>query len=265
MEFLGFLSSILMGMVLGLIGGGGSILTVPILVYLFAQTPTLATGSSLFVVGFTAFAGAVGFIKTGTVRLKESVFFAAPSILGVLGARKILFPLIPQQIRLLDGVVLSRDILLMIVFAVLMLTASLKMLRASGAAVKRVPESSYSRLAFQGFFVGLVTGFIGAGGGFLIVPALVFVLGFKMQEAVGTSLLIIAGNSLVGFLVAMDTIEGLRWDILLPVTALAIAGMFLGKRFQGSFSESHLKRAFGIFVLVVGSFILADQVIRTVA
>lgn len=265
MEFLGYLSSILMGMVLGLIGGGGSILTVPILVYLFSQTPTLATGSSLFVVGSTAFAGSIGFIRAGTVRVKESFFFAVPSILGVLGARKIFLPLLPQQFLLFDSVVLSKDILLMVLFAVLMLTASLKMLRTSGTTARRVADSSYLQLVLQGLFVGSVTGFIGAGGGFLIVPALVFVLGFKMQEAVGTSLLIIAGNSLIGFLLTMDKMEGLRWSALLPVTALAIAGMFLGKRFQGSFSEAQLKKSFGVFVLLTGAFILADQVIRTIS
>ncbi|MBS1968723.1 MAG: sulfite exporter TauE/SafE family protein [Bdellovibrionales bacterium] len=265
MEFLGYVSSVLMGMVLGLIGGGGSILTVPILVYLFAQTPTLATGSSLFVVGSTAFAGAMSFIKAGTVRVKESLLFAVPSIVGVLGARKIIFPLIPQRIFLFDDVVLSKDILLMILFAALMLIASLKMLRAPGATQERGQDLNVFQLVSQGLFVGLVTGFIGAGGGFLIVPALVFVLGFRMQEAIGTSLLIIAGNSLIGFLVTMEEIEGLRWSILLPVTLLAIAGMFLGKRFQGSFSEAQLKKSFGIFVLLIGSFILADQVVRMIS
>jgi len=265
MVFLGYVSSVFMGMVLGLIGGGGSILTVPILVYLFAQPPAIATGSSLFVVGMTALAGATKFIQGGKVRVTESLFFALPSVVGVLSARRILVPLIPQSISIYKEIVLSKDILLMALFAALMLVASIKMLKSSSQASFENAKSSSVLLSLQGLLVGLVTGFIGAGGGFLIVPALIFILGFKMQEAVGTSLIIIAINSFVGLLASLGAADSLRWDILLPITGLSIGGMLLGNRFQGKFSDHQLKKSFGVFVLVIGSFILADQIFNTIS
>jgi len=263
MELLGYVSSAFMGLVLGLIGGGGSILTVPILVYLFGLTPVVATGSSLFVVGTTAMTGVLRFAKSGNLRIREGLFFALPSVVGVLVARRILLPLVPAHLFEIGGMVVTKDILLMLLFAALMLVASLKMLRSSGAPVVGTkPETmNVPGVILRGFLVGLVTGFIGAGGGFLIVPALVFLLGLKMSEAVGTSLLIIALNSLVGFFGSLGA-EPLHWQILLPITALAVGGLFLGGKLQKKFSEAQLKKSFGWFVLIVGGFILLDQVLR---
>lgn len=267
MEFIGYFSSAFMGVVLGLIGGGGSILTVPILVYLFGLAPVAATGSSLFVVGTTAFVGALGFIRSGRVRFKESLFFAIPSVAGVLVARRLILPHVPAQLLELGGFTLTKDIFLMLMFAALMLVASTKMIRgnrkASTESGERDAAPAVSTLALRGFLVGSVTGFIGAGGGFLIVPALIFLLGFKMPEAVGTSLMIIAVNSLVGFVGAMGVTESpLVWELLLPVTGLAVMGLWAGTKLQKHFTDSQLKKSFGWFVLVIGSLILLDQILR---
>lgn len=263
MEFMGYVSSAFMGLVLGLIGGGGSILTVPILVYLFGLTPVAATGSSLFVVGATAMSGALRFAKNGGLRVKEGLYFAVPSVVGVLLARKLILPLVPAQLFNVGGLIVTKDILLMLLFAVLMLLASLKMLRGSGSrSVDSKPVTlNFSGFILRGLLVGLVTGFIGAGGGFLIVPALVFLLGLTMTEAVGTSLLIIALNSLIGFFGSMGA-EPLHWNILLPMTGLAVGGLFLGGLLQKRLSEGQLKRSFGWFVLIVGGLILVDQLLR---
>lgn len=263
MEFLGYVSSAFMGVVLGLIGGGGSILTVPILVYLFGLAPVLATGSSLFVVGTTAMTGALRSAKNGNLRIREGLFFALPSVIGVLSARRLILPLVPARLFDIGGMVVTKDILLMLLFAFLMLLASLKMLRSSGPRTQEINTTKLNvpGLILRGLLVGLVTGFIGAGGGFLIVPALVFLLGLKMSEAVGTSLLIIAVNSLVGFAGSLGN-EPLYWQILGPMTVLAVIGLLLGSRLQKKFSEDQLKKSFGWFVLVVGGLILLDQVLR---
>lgn len=261
MELLGYVSSAFMGVVLGLIGGGGSILTVPILVYLFGLTPVAATGSSLFVVGATAMTGALRFAKSGKLRFQESLLFAIPSVVGVLLARKLILPLVPAHLLVVGGFSITKDILLMLLFATLMLLASLKMLRGSTPSLQEpIATSRTSSLVVRGLLVGLVTGFIGAGGGFLIVPALIFLLGFKMAEAVGTSLMIIAVNSLVGFIGSMGT-ETLHWQILLPMTVLAVFGLLVGIKLQKRFSEGQLKKSFGWFVLLVGGLILLDQIL----
>lgn len=263
MEFIGYVSSAFMGIVLGLIGGGGSILTVPILVYLFGFTPVVATGSSLFVVGTTAVTGALRFAKGGKLRVREGLYFALPSVVGVLAARRLLLPLVPPQLFEFGGMAITKDIILMLLFASLMLLASFKMLRGSTPVVlgSDKPTLNIPGLVSRGLLVGLVTGFIGAGGGFLIVPALVFLLGLTMSEAVGTSLLIIAFNSLVGFVGGRGA-ESLPWDILLPMTALAIGGLLIGGWLQKRFSERQLKKSFGWFVLIVGGLILIDQFLR---
>lgn len=263
MELLGYASSAFMGVVLGLIGGGGSILTVPILVYLFGLTPVVATGSSLFVVGTTAMTGALRSAKGGNLRIRKGLSFALPSVVGVLLARKLLLPLVPSRLFDVGDLIITKDIFLMLLFAALMLMASLKMLRSSGphSQDRKSENLNIPSLILRGLLVGLVTGFIGAGGGFLIVPALVFLLGLKMSEAVSTSLLVIALNSLIGFAGSLGS-EPLHWQILVPMTVLAVFGLFIGGRLQKKFSEKQLKTSFGWFVLTVGGLILLDQILR---
>lgn len=258
MELLGYFAAVLMGLSLGLIGGGGSILTVPILVYLFSVEPVLATAYSLFIVGSTALVGGVNYLRQGEVDVKTGLIFAVPSFIGVYLTRAYVVPGLPDVIFKSSGFELTKPMLIMMVFAVLMILASISMIRSS-APKKKAELSPMLRgllIATEGLIVGGITGFVGAGGGFLIIPALVVLIGLPMKRAVGTSLFIIAIKSLIGFTGDLQHQPYLDWQLMLTVTAIAVVGLFIGVRFSRKVPEKQLKKAFGWFVLVMGLFIL---------
>ncbi len=260
----GYLASILMGLSLGLIGGGGSILTVPILVYLF-QVPVLeATAYSLFIVGLTALVGGLSSYRRGDVDLRTGLIFAAPSFLGVFVTRSWIVPSLPDPIMALSGFAISKPLFIMVVFAVLMLAASVSMIRSNKttAPIAALPLTAIKRnilIALEGLVVGSITGLVGAGGGFLIIPALVLLVGLPMRIAVGTSLFIIAIKSLLGF--TGDLRNGLAadWQLLFSIVGLAVIGILVGGTFAKRVQEAKLKKAFGYFVLLMGSVILFQQ------
>lgn len=263
MAVLGYLASVLMGLSLGLMGGGGSILTVPILVYLFGLSPIVATGDSLFIVGLTALVGGIFYFRRGEVDLKTGALFALPGFLGVFLARSWLVPSLPDPILSVGTVVITKPLFIMAAFAVLMMTASLSMIRGRKEVSARPQMSSGKKLTLilgQGFFVGVVAGFVGAGGGFLIIPALVILVGLPMKMAVGTSLFIIATNSLIGFLGDLQRQRETDWRLMLTIAAIAIVGLFLGMGLSSKVSEKALKKGFGYFVLMMGIFVLFDQI-----
>jgi uncharacterized protein len=265
LEIFGYIASVAMGLTLGMIGGGGSILTVPILVYLFAAEPLLATSESLFVVGSTALLGGLMALRAKEARLKTVFQFALPSFVGVYLMKQWILPSIPEEIFQVGSFHLTKALLVMLVFAILMLLASLSMIRRKNKANATSFEESpnaFAKIMLQGFFVGNVTGLVGAGGGFLIVPALVNLLGLNMKSAVGSSLLIIAANSLFGFAVAMSSGLLPTWDILIVILALSLVGLVIGRYFAKSVSDTNLKKSFGYFVLVMGTLILLDQIHR---
>lgn len=262
MELIGYLSSILMGLSLGLIGGGGSILTVPILVYLFKVNPITATAYSLFIVGLTALVGGVSYLKKKEVDLKTGFIFAVPSFIGVYLTRAYLVPSLPDPVFQIGSFSFSKPLLIMLVFAVLMVVASLSMIRTK----KDTPKAELSNTAkfllisLEGFVVGGVTGFVGAGGGFLIIPALVVLVGMPMKIAVGTSLFIIAAKSLIGFIGDVQHQNTIEWPLLFTITGIAVVGLFIGMMLTKKVSEKGLKKGFGYFVLLMGTFILFDQI-----
>ncbi len=266
MELIGYIASIFMGLALGMIGGGGSILTVPILVYLFEINPITATGYSLFIVGSTALVGGLFYLKKGEVDLKTGFIFAVPSFIGVYLARAFIVPNLPDPAFTLGSLAFPKPLLIMLVFAILMLAASVSMIRvkkenAKGAALS--PASRFLLIALEGLLVGAVTGFVGAGGGFLIIPALVVLVGLPMRIAVGTSLFIIATKSLIGFVGDLQQKnQHMDWQLLFSISAIAIAGLFIGMAVSKKVSEKGLKKGFGYFVLMMGAFILIDQIRR---
>lgn len=204
MELLGFIIAALVGISLGLIGGGGSILTVPLLVYVMGVNPLLATSYSLFIVGSTSMIGAVDNYRKGFVQIKTALLFGLSSVSTVFITRKFILPIIPKHIANIGNYDLTENVLTMILFALLMLLAAIAMLRNGHEKVtgKKVPTGSHnyinlSKLLLYGIAIGLATGLLGAGGGFLLIPTLVILVGLPMKEAVGTSLLIIALNSLI--------------------------------------------------------------------
>lgn len=258
MEVLGYIASLFIGISLGLIGGGGSILTVPILVYLFQVNPKLATTYSLFIVGLTASFGAIRHYKMGNIKVKSAMYFAIPSLITLLLVRKIVLLRIPEIIPITEWYSISRGMVIMVLFAILMILASYSMIRKQ----KNVPNESQIKplhLMVIGAIVGMITGFLGAGGGFLIIPALLFFAKMQMKQAVGTSLLIIGFNSLLGFL--GDVINGVEMDyiFLLSIAFIAGIGIFIGTFLSKKMDGAQLKPIFGWFVLVMGIYIIAKE------
>lgn len=261
MEYFGYFSSILIGISLGLIGGGGSILTVPVLVYIFGMDAVAATVYSLFIVGLTSAVGTVNYFRKGLVNIKTALVFGIPSIAGVFFARRFIVPAIPEHVFNIGTYIITKHILLMLLFALLMIGASYSMIKK--AVIKNeagVADNgfNYPLIIIQGFSVGIITGMVGAGGGFMIIPALVFMLKLPMKEAIGTSLLIIAVNSLLGFFGSADYI-GVQWMFLLKISAFAIAGIFAGIQISKNIDGTKLKPAFGWFVLAMGIYIIVKE------
>lgn len=261
MEIVGYIASILIGVSLGLIGGGGSILTVPVLVYLFSVEPVMATAYSLFIVGLTSAVGSVNFFQQGLVNVKTAVIFGIPSIAAVYLTRAFIIPAIPSQIFTLGEFVVTKSILLMVLFAVLMIAASYSMIKkdkkADGEEAKK-QEFNYPLILLEGSIVGILTGLVGAGGGFLIIPALVVLSKLPMKEAVGTSLAIIAAKSLLGFTGDLGKTE-IDWMFLVLVSVFAITGIFVGSSLSKKIDGKKLKPAFGWFVLVMGIYIILKE------
>ncbi|WP_016990492.1 sulfite exporter TauE/SafE family protein [Flavobacterium sp. ACAM 123] len=262
MEYIGYLASIIIGLSLGLIGGGGSILAVPILVYLFKINPEQATSYSLFIVGFTAMIGSFSHYKLGNLKIKSALVFAVPSILSLLFIRKIILPLLPDILFSIDDFYITKNILIMIVFAFLMIATSVSMIRKS-KKITETKEINFLILALIGLFVGLIIGFLGAGGGFLIIPALLFFANLPMKQAVGTSLFIIFINSLIGF--GGDLLGGieLNFHLLFIISTMALTGMLIGTQVSKKIDGAKLKPAFGWFVLVMGLYIIVIELFFT--
>lgn len=263
MEVFGYIASILIGISLGMVGSGGSILTVPVLVYLMHINPLLATTSSLFIVGTTSLAGGLRAYSKKLVDFKAVTEFGIPSIFSIFITRHYLLPALPDQLFTIGKEVISKEIFLMVVFAILMVIASVTMIRSHPheiitAATGQERHNKVIPLIFLGLFIGVVTGLLGAGGGFLIIPSLVLFLKLPMKIAVGTSLLIIAINSLFGFLFSLKQFE-YNWTILLSFTALAIAGIFIGSKLAEKISSAALKKGFGWFVLIMGVYIIIKE------
>lgn len=266
MELLGYVAALLMGLSLGLIGGGGSILTVPILVYLFKIDPVSSTAYSLFIVGLTALVGGFTYLKKGDVDIKTGFLFATPSFIGVYLTRAFVVPSIPEQLFGFMNFQMTKSLLVMLVFAVLMVVASLSMIRGrkkSGAKKANLSPLQRSLLiVVEGLVVGGITGFVGAGGGFLIIPALVLLVGLPMKIAVGTSLMIIAVKSLIGFIGDLQHGITLDWPLLFSIVGLAVVGLAIGVVLSPRVKEDRLKVGFGWFVLIMGTGILLDQILK---
>jgi uncharacterized membrane protein YfcA len=262
LHLLGYASSFLIGISLGLIGGGGSILTVPVLVYLLGVEPVMATAYSLFIVGLSSLVGTYPKYREGLVDLRTAVVFGIPSIVAVFATRKFIVPAIPAQLGDLWGMEVTKGMLLMVLFSVLMVAASVSMIR-NGPPRRQESASAdrafnYPLILLEGAVVGLLTGLVGAGGGFLIIPALVMLSGLPMKQAVGTSLLIIAAKSIIGFLV--DATEyAMDWRLLAIVSIIAIAGILAGNALSRRVDGDRLKKGFGWFVLAMGLYILIRE------
>ncbi len=260
-EIIGYALSTLVGISLGIIGGGGSILTVPILVYVFGLGPEISTSYSLFIVGLTALAGSFNYYKNGLVNMKAALIFSVPSLIAVFLTRKFIMPALPDVIFKLGSFQYSRPMFIMTVFAAMMIAASVSMIRKSKLPdpAKLKPGHHYTLIFLEGIIVGVLTGFVGAGGGFLIIPALVLLAGIPMKEAVGTSLLIIAIKSLLGFTGDISAGVNIDWMFLAIVSVFTVAGIFAGSTLAKKIHADKLKPAFGWFILLMGIYIMLRE------
>lgn len=264
MGLLGFILAAIVGISLGLIGSGGSILTVPILVYVMGINPVLATAYSLFIVGATALVGGVQSAIQKKVDFKTVLIFGIPSIAAVYCTRMWMVPLIPMELFSIGSFVATKPMALMLLFAVVMILASISMIK-SGTKKEPLDENApmrynYAMILLEGSVVGLLTGLVGAGGGFLIIPALVLLARMPMKLAVGTSLFIIAAKSLIGFIGDLQGSQVIDWRLLGSFTGFAVAGIFIGIGISKKIPGDKLKKAFGWFVLVMGVYIIIKEI-----
>lgn len=259
-EILGFAGALFVGLVLGLIGGGGSILTVPILVYALTLNPVLATAYSLFIVGATSLVGAIKNMINGMVDFKTAIIFAIPAFIAVYLTRAFLVPAIPETLFIIGDFEVTKNLGIMLFFAFIMLLASLSMIRNKAKETGENQEVNYNYpfIIIEGFVVGVITGIVGAGGGFLIIPALVLLAKLPMKKAVATSLFIIAVKSLIGFLGDVQNLE-IDWTFLLSFTLLSIIGIFVGIWLNKFIEGKKLKKAFGWIVLIMGIYIIYKE------
>lgn len=265
MNLAGFIAFLCIGLILGLIGGGGSILGVPVLVYLMDYNAEDATTYSLFIVGLTSLIGALSYLRKGELSAEALFQFAIASMITVFCVRKFIIPSIPPSFTVF-GILISKHALIMVLFAILILSSSVSMIRKRRPnRIREVKWDEFTRspmgipfIILLGIVVGFITGFVGAGGGFIIVPVLISFLQLNFKRAIGTSLCIIAINSLVGFTGNIGN-QAIDWLFLLSISAVSIAGILLGSMLSGKISSRRLKPAFGWFTLVVGLFVLVKE------
>jgi uncharacterized membrane protein YfcA len=260
MIVLGYFLSILIGVSLGLMGGGGSILTVPLLVYFFHIDPILAASYSLIIVGFTSLIGITPYVKDRNIDYKSVISFGIPSIIAVFLTKYYLVPLIPEKLVLASTIEIKRDFIVLIFFSLILLLSAFSMIRKKNTETKALSFSSF-KLIVQGAITGFITGVIGIGGGFLIIPVLVKVCQIPMKKAVGTSLLIIVLNALIGLL-AVKEYSNFNVELLISILFFALLGMILGVRLSRKIDGNKLKVIFGWFVLLMGLTILGIELVK---
>jgi uncharacterized membrane protein YfcA len=261
---LGYVGALFIGVILGLIGGGGSILTVPVLVYLLYMNPIIATAYSLFIVGVSSLFGAIKNIQKGLVDFRTAIVFSIPAFIAVYSTRKFIVPRIPEKLFFVGDYEVTRDVGIMVFFAMIMLLASISMIfikREDFNEEETIVKYNYPMITIEGLVVGFITGLIGAGGGFLIIPALVLLAKLPMKKAVATSLLIIAIKSLIGFIGDVENLE-IDWNFLLTFTSISVVGMFIGIYLNKFIDGKKLKKGFGWFVFIMGIYIIIKEFTR---
>tara|TARA_B110000003_G_scaffold73550_1_gene74965 strand:- start:6439 stop:7233 length:795 start_codon:yes stop_codon:yes gene_type:complete len=258
-ELLGYFGALIIGLVVGLFGGGGSILAVPIFVYLFHLNPILATSYSLFVVGFSAAAGTIINIKKKLIDYRIAIIFSFPALFSVFVVRRYLISSLPEVILDTGSIYITTKMALMLLFSIVILLSSFSMLKKNKAVIaQKLNNTNYSLLLITGSVVGVLTGLIGAGGGFIIVPALVFFAGLKIKQAVATSLVIITCNALFGFLSDITQVN-IDWFFLTSITLISVLGIVLGSYLSNFINDMSLKKNFARFILLIALMIICNE------
>ena len=262
MVYLGYIAAVLIGVLLGLIGAGGSILTIPVLVYLIGIPPVNATSYSLFIVGISAFIGGLRYLRNNLISLRTTLVFGLPSVISIFFTRKYLLHAIPDHLFNVGQIEITKDAALMILLATMMIVASYSMIRKPSSvrvdSHKANEQYRYFLIFQQGIIVGALVGLVGAGGGFIIIPALVVLAKLPMKKAIGTSLAIIALNSSIGFLSDFG-VHQFDWNFLFIFSGFAISGIIIGSYLSKYISGVKLKPAFGWFILLMGIYIVSKE------
>ncbi|MBI3510221.1 MAG: sulfite exporter TauE/SafE family protein [Bacteroidetes bacterium] len=262
MIILAYITVFIMGILLGLFGGGGSILTLPILVYMLHLSSSKATTYSLFVVGVSAFIGALGYIRKQLISWKALFFFGLPSLAATYFMRVKVMPAFPESISIL-GIIFSKDVFILFLFAALMILASVFMIRPPKVIRKddysEARRFRYVLIFISGGLIGTIVGFLGAGGGFIIIPALVILANLPMKKAVGTSLGLIFINCTIGFGGDIIKCNQPDWNLLLAFSGVAVTGILFGLWLSKYISGAILKNIFGWVILVLGISIIAFE------
>lgn len=256
LEIFGYISALIIGISLGLIGGGGSILAVPVLAYLFSVNEKVATAYSLFIVGASALLGGIKQHYKGYVDWRTAIVFGLPAIIGVSAIRRYVVPALPDVLFTIGDFDFTRRMAMFGLFAVLMIPAAFSMLKKREEKLQSGKvKYNYPLIIIEGLVVGGITGLIGAGGGFLIIPALVILANVKMKVAVGTSLIIIAFKSLLGFFLGDALTMDIDWVFLAIFTGISFVGIFIGSYLSNFIDGTKLKKGFGYFIFVMAIFI----------
>ncbi len=260
-ETIAYILALVVGIVLGLIGGGGSILTVPIFVYVLNMAKEQATAYSLFVIGLVAMVGAFRYAVRREVDFKTGIIFAIPTIPAIFLTRSYLIPSVPYVLFEYQDIQFTRGTGMMLLFALVMVISGVSMVRGRKniRSVESKVKYNYPVIVVQGLLVGVLTGLVGAGGGFIIVPALVLLARVPMKIAVGTSLFVITLNSLVGFIGDMGKAYQVNWTLLFIFASISIVGVLIGAYFNSKVPAKQLKKGFGWFVLVMAVVILFKE------
>ena len=261
MDFFGYLLAVLIGIFLGIFGGGGSLLAVPVFAYIFSLDEKVATAYSLFTVGISSIVGAIK--QLGNIEWKVTLIFGIPSIIAVWLTRFFIIPNLPEIIFDNETLIITRRMLIFGIFTLLLFISSFSMIYETNKNVKPINiKNFYALIIIEGFIVGGLTGFVGAGGGFLIIPAMVILIGLDIKKAIATSLIIIALKSTFGFFLGDVMVMNIDWDFLIYFTFLTILGVLIGTYFGKSMDKLQLKKWFGMFIMVVAIFIFFIEFIK---
>jgi hypothetical protein len=262
MEFIGYACAIIVGISLGVLGAGGSILTIPTLLYLFNIDPLHATTYSFFIVGSTALIGAIQHIKKGEVQVMPALYFAATGGIVIYSIRNYLLESIPENVFSINTLIITKDDLILYFFSIIMTIAGISMMQKAAKQDARnytLQEINILKLILLGLVVGIIIAFAGVGGGFLITPTLTLFGGLQVKKAIGTSLCIISLNSFTGFFSSLHMHDDIHWTFLFLFVTLAIGGVFAGMYIARGIDSRKMKRFFGALVAAIGIFILLKE------
>ncbi len=265
MHILGYLGAVLTGLVLGLLGGGGALLSIPVLVYLFNIPADIATGYSLFLVGVTASSGAVQNIYKKLVDRDAVFYYGVPSMITVYTVRRFVMPALPDVFFTVGSFTLDKNHFILTILSLVMFGAGYKMITGGEPTEHTDGQNKtldHIKLPLYAIAVGAFLGLVGAGGGFLMIPALVYFAHLPMRRAVATSLVLVAANSFIGFIGDIHSNPHTDWKFLLTFSAFSITGVLAGSYLERHISAKRMKSYFGWFVISVAVFMIVKEMMR---